>query len=242
MAMKKCSVLVSILIMIFISACVAKETMKGEVNLLSYENKDLGISFKYPSTFKVYQGDKDTLRIDTDYKNTQHSAVEAVMGIRRINAGRESIEQIHARINPDLSGITSIIQSLEQSISPEGRAELTRQIEYVKRTNPDGYKLSYGNKTIEEATEEHVKTIQTQIEKFREMQTKKKTFKVENKGNYDLVNVENGQSYYLLSDKGTFIIDNTIDIEFWKPLFEQDGVYQEYKNQFDQIKNSIKII
>ena len=87
-----------------------------------------------------------------------------------------------------------------------------------------------------------MKTIQTQIEKFREMQTKKKTYKIENKRNYDLVNVENGQSYYLLSDKGTFIIDNTLKIEFWKPLFEEDGVYQEYGNQFKQIINSIKII
>ena len=240
--MKKYFIVISILIVIFISACKSQETLKEDSNLLSYENKDLGISFKHPSNFKVYQGDKDTLRIDTGYKNAQHSAVEAVMGIRRINAVRESIEQIQARINPDLSSLQSVIQSLEQSISPEGRAELTRQIEYSKKTNPDGYKLIYGDKTTEEATEEHLKTIQTQIEKFREMQTKKKTYKIENKRNYDLVNVENGQSYYLLSDKGTFIIDNTLKIEFWKPLFEEDGVYQEYGNQFKQIINSIKII
>lgn len=74
------------------------------------------------------------------------------------------------------------------------------------------------------------------------MQTKKKTYKIENKGNYDLVNIENGQPYYLLSDKGTFIIENTLSIEFWKPLFEEDGVYQVYTNQFDQIKDSIKVI
>lgn len=241
--MKKYFIVISILLVIFISSCKAPETIKKESdNFQFYENKDLGISFKYPSTFKVYQGDKDTLRIDTGYKNAQHSAVEANMGIRRINANRESIEQIQARINPDLSGLTSVIQSLEQSISPEGRAELTRQIEYSKKTNPDGYKLLYEDKTIEEATNEAVKTIQKQIDEFKTMQTKKKTYKVENKGNYDLVNIENGQSYYLLSDKGTFIIDNTIDIKFWKPLFEEDGVYQEYKNQFDQIKDSIKVI
>src|SRR3989344_3335196 len=168
--MKKYFIVISILIVIFISACKSQETLKEDSNLLSYENKDLGISFKHPSNFKVYQGDKDTLRIDTGYKNAQHSAVEAVMGIRRINAVRESIEQIQARINPDLSSLQSVIQSLEQSISPEGRAELTRQIEYSKKTNPDGYKLIYGDKTTEEATEEHLKTIQTQIEKFREMQ------------------------------------------------------------------------
>ena len=226
--------------LIFLISCKTQETKTS--GMLEYKNSDLGISFKYPSNFKVYQGDKDTLRIDSGYKNTQHSAVEAVMGIRRIDTRRESLQEIESRINPDLSSLSDVIKSLEQSISTEGRAELTRQIEYSKRTNPDGYKLIYGDKTIEEATEEHVKTIQKQIEQFKQMQTKKKTYKVENKGNYDLINVENGQLYYLLSDKGTFIIDNTLGIEFWKPLFEEDGVYQSYKSKFDEVLNSIQII
>ena len=238
--MKKYFVVISILVVIFISACKVQETVQG--NQQKYENKDLGISFRYPSNFKVYQGDKDNLRIDSGYKNSQHSAVEAVMSIRRIDAKRESIQEIEAKINPDISSLSSVIKSLEQSLSPEGRAELTRQIEYTKKTNPDRYNLIYGDKTIEEATEDYVKAIQKQIEEFKQMQTKKKAYTAENKGNYDLINVENGKFYYILGDKGTFYIGSTLEIEFWKPLFEEDGIYQEYKTQFDQIRNSIKII
>ena len=233
--MKKYFVVILMLVVIFISACKVQETVQG--NKQKYENKDLGITFEYPSNFKVYQADKDTLRIDSGYKNTEHSAVEAVMGIRRINTNRETSEQIQSRINPDLSSLSDVIKSLESSTTKEAYDQLVSQIEFSKKSNPELYKAVHGDKTSEEVATEQVESVKKQIVEFRQKQNKKNMYTIKNNGNYELVNVENGKNYYILSNKGTFIIDNTLDISFWKPLFEKDGVYQEYKDYFDQIRN-----
>ena len=210
--------------------------------MLDYKNIDIGISFTYPSNFKVYQSEQNIIRIDTGYKNQQHSAVEAVMGIRRINTIRETSEQIQSKINPDISSLSDVIKSLESSTTKEAYDQLVSQIEFSKKSNPELYKVVHGDKTPEEIATEQVELVKKQIEEFRHKQNEKNIYTIQNKGNYDLVYVENGKSYYILSDKGTFIVDNTLDIPFWKPLFEEGGVYQLYKTKFDAILNSIKIL
>lgn len=61
----------------------------------------------------------------------------------------------------------------------------------------------------------------------------------QNKDNYELIEFEGGQ-YYILSDKGTFHVGDTLDM--WKSKFEEEGIYQDYRTKLDKIRDSIKII
>ena len=235
--MKKYFVVVLMLVVIFISACNSQETTKGESgNLLSYENKDLGISFKYPSTFKVYQADQNSLSIDSGYVDSQHPLAQISIGIRKSSPNKLSLQEIESMINPDLSGILKPLENSYQT--KEGRDEIKRQIEYIKTSNPETYKTLYGDKTTEQAAEEQIAEIGKQIQSYKT----KKTYKIINKGNYDFVVVDSVDRYYphyLLSDKGTFIVDH---LQQWQGGFVPEQEYTAYKEKFDSIINSIKII
>jgi|SRR3989344_4360637 len=173
--MKKYFIVISLLLVIFISACKTQETVKEESNLLSYENKDLGISFKYPSAFTVSDGIKGAIFILSDYKNTDNPGVS--IGMKIIKAEKPSTEQQ--------------IRSLYEGIAKEAGLTLN--------------------------------------------------FNKQNKENYELIEIEfQGFTYYLLSDKGTFIVSDEVDK--FKGVLEQQGLYQKYRKQFDEILKSIKII
>ncbi|MBI2655326.1 hypothetical protein HYX06_02785 [Candidatus Woesearchaeota archaeon] len=201
----------------------------------SYENKDLGISFQYPVNFKVYQSDKSSLTIDSSYEDAEHPLASIQIGIKKYSQDRVSLQEIESIVNPDFSGFIKI---LEAAITEEGREELRRQIEFTKRTNPEGYNLAYGDKSIDEALEEQVKTIQEQIKDIKT----KRAYKILNKVNYDIIVVDSADKYYpyyLLSDKGTFIVDH---LQTWQNGFVPEQEYNSYKEKFDSIVNSIKII
>ncbi len=149
--------------------------MKEDNNLLSYENKDLGISFKYPSSFTVGEGIKGAIFILSDYNNTDNPGVS--FGMTIIKAQKPSTEEQ--------------IRSLYEGIAKEASLKLN--------------------------------------------------FKKESKERYELIEIEfQGFTYYLLSDKGTFIVSDGVDK--FKGLLEQQGLYQKYRKQFDEILKSIKII
>jgi len=234
--MKKYLIVISILIVIFISACKSQETVKGSSNLLSYDNKDLGISFKYPSTFKVYQADKNSLSVDSGYIDSQYPLAQILIGIRKSSPNRLSLQEIESMINPDLSGILKPLEDLYQT--KEDREELRRQIEYTKTSAPENYKVLYGDKTTEQATEAQIAETGKLIKSYKT----KRTYKVMNKENYDLVVVDSLDRYYphyLLSDKGTFIVDH---LQQWQGGFIPEQEYNSYKEKFDSVIDSIKII
>ena len=234
--MRKYCILGSLLILVFISACQTQEPAKGENNdLLSYENKDLGISFQYPINFKIYQSDKNTIVIDSGYEDPEHPLASIQIGIRLNSLNRLNIQEIESIVNPDFSGFIKI---LEASVTEEGREELRRQIEFTKNTNPDIYKVTYGDKTIDEATDEYAKFIKKQIQDLQI----KRTYNILNKGNYELIvvdSVDKYYPYYLLSDKGTFIVDH---LGQWQGGFVPEQEYNSYKEKFDLIIDSLKII
>ncbi len=146
-----------------------QKTTSQIIDFETYENNDIGISFDYPSNFKVYQQDEDSLRVESDYKNPESSLMSVGMNIKRINIQRETQEQIESRL------------------SPSGKSILSREI----------------------------------------------------KENFELLKIsDNG--YYILSDKGTFYIGDSTNV--YKSTLEQEGLYQDYKNKFNEIRNSIKII
>ena len=221
-----------LMLILVIASCINEQ--KGS-RLQLYENKDLGISSQYPINFKVYQSDKDSLTIDSGYESPEHPLASIQIGIKKYSQNRISLQEVESMVNPDFSGFVKI---LESSITEEGREELKRQIEFTKRTNPEGYALVYGEKTADEATEEQVKTIQKQIEDIKT----KRAYKILNKGNYELIVVDSVDKYYphyLLSDKGTFIIDH---LQTWRGGFVPKEEYNSYKEKFDLVADSIKII
>ncbi len=67
-------------------------------NLSTYNSKELGVSFKYPSDLKVYQQDENNVLIKADYKNLEHSLVSIHMGVSKSNssqlATKESIDSV----------------------------------------------------------------------------------------------------------------------------------------------------
>jgi len=152
-----------------------QQSSKGA--LATYQNKELGISFKHPSDLKVYQQDENSILIKSDYKNPEHSAIEISMNIKRTSFQRETKEQIEAKFK----GLP------EEAIAP--------------------YAI----------------------------------IKQETKGNYELLQMKAGSQYYILSDKGTFYVGDTVDTFGWKEIFTKEGIYQTYRSKFDAIRNSIKI-
>ena len=69
----------------------------------------------------------------------------------------------------------------------------------------------------------------------------KKIIAQETIGNYERLQWESGSKYYILSDKGTFYVGDTVDTIPWKDMLQKEGVYQTYRSKFDSIRNSIKI-
>mgnify|MGYP001596120407 CR=1 FL=1 len=67
----------------------------------------------------------------------------------------------------------------------------------------------------------------------------KKIIKQETKDNYEILEWEGGSQYYLLSDKGTFYVGDTVDTFGWRDIFQKEGLYQNYRLKFDTIRNSI---
>ncbi|MDA2937716.1 hypothetical protein MYX75_05570 [Acidobacteria bacterium AH-259-A15] len=150
---------------------------------LTYENKELGISFNYPPNFKIYQPDRDHLRIDSDYKNPRNNIIRLSLNIKKLHPDRQTFEE---------SGI---------------------------RPDPSDFLV-----TLPE-------------------ELKNRKYTVQRKENYDLVRVENSRRFhYILSDRGTFSISSTMNIEAFKSQLEEEGVYQDYRTTFDQIISTIKII
>ena len=135
--------------------------------LSSYHSKELELSFKHSSDLKVYQQDENNVLIKADYKNPEHSLVSIEMGIRRINAQRETDDQINFRLQG------------------------------------------------------------------------KKILKEETRNGYRILQFEGGSQYYILSDKGTFYIGDTLDTFSWKDIFQKEDLYQPYRLKFDTIRNSI---
>jgi len=144
-------------------------------------------------------------------------------------------------VNP----LSSELKYLESLTTNEGREQIKRELEVNKNTHPELYKSFYGDKTVEEATDESIKDVERKIQIWKE----NKTYQVINKGNYDLITVNSADIYYphyLLSDKGTFTIDHlqpygdgtVIRGRFM--VSEQE--YTPYKEKFDSIIDSIKII
>ena len=177
--MKKYFIVISILIVIFISACKNQETKNANErradNLLLYENKNLGVSFNYPSSFTIADKLEGAILILSDYDNSNNPGVS--VGMKIIKAQKPSTEEQ--------------IRSLYEGIAKEVGLPVN--------------------------------------------------FKKQNKENYELIEIEfQGFSYYILSEKGTFIIDD--DTDKFKGLLEQQGLYKKYKDQFKGISDSIKII
>lgn len=155
----------------------SRQSSTSKETLTTYQNKELGISFKYPSDLKVYQQDENSILIKSDYKNPEHSAIEISINIKRTSFQRETKEQIEAKFK----GLP------EEAIAP--------------------YAI----------------------------------IKQETKGNYELLQMKAGSQYYILSDKGTFYVGDTVDTFGWKEIFTKEGIYQTYRSKFDAIKDSIII-
>ena len=66
----------------------------NSVTVLIYENKNLGISFTYPSEFQVYQQDENSLRIESDYNTKGKPYFSIGMNIKRVNSHREKLEKV----------------------------------------------------------------------------------------------------------------------------------------------------
>ena len=67
----------------------------------------------------------------------------------------------------------------------------------------------------------------------------KKIIKEETRNGYRILQFEAGSQYYILSDKGTFYVGDTLDTFSWKDIFQKEGLYQPYRLKFDTIRNSI---
>ena len=145
----------------------SQQSSTTKETLSSYHSKELGLSFTHSSDLKVYQQDENNLLIKADYKNPEHSLVSIEMGIRRINAQRETDDQINFRLQG------------------------------------------------------------------------KKILKEETRNGYRILQFEGGSQYYILSDKGTFYIGDTLDTFSWKDIFQKEDLYQPYRLKFDTIRNSI---
>ncbi len=220
---------VFIITIILISGCADKEIVKQkESNLLIYENQELGISFEYPTEFKVYQSDENTLSIDSGYKDPVATLMIISMTIKRISPERDSLEQIEARINPEA------VKSMAKEFSEIDPNKMIEELNDQKKQNLEGYQLMYGDKIPEEATADYVDMMKDIL--------KIKEYELQNKGAYDLIIVENGVKYYLLSDSGTFYINDVLHVKPWKEKLEEQGLYEEYRGKFDDIMDSIKII
>ncbi len=68
-----------------------------------------------------------------------------------------------------------------------------------------------------------------------------RTYTVLHKANYDLVSVHDWQTYYyFVTTKGTFLTGDTLDTAGGKAFSQYPGVYDKYRNIFDQIVSSVK--
>ncbi|MBL7054467.1 hypothetical protein ISS05_01785 [Candidatus Woesearchaeota archaeon] len=226
--MKVKTILVLCAIIIFISGCGDKEVIEQKKTGLTYENQELGISFQYPSDFKVYQQDEDTLKIDSPYKDPVAILLSISMTVKRISLARDSLDQIEARINPEM------LKSMAKEFSEIDSNKMIEELKEQKKQNFEAYQLMYGDETPEEATANY-------MEMMRDI-SKTKEYEIQNKGDYDLIIVEGGADYYILSDGGTFYISDTLQVKPWREKLEGQGLYEEYRSKFDNILDSIKII
>ena len=67
----------------------------------------------------------------------------------------------------------------------------------------------------------------------------KKIIREETRNGYRILQFEGGSQYYILSDKGTFYVGDTLDTFSWKDIFQKEGLYQTYRLKFNAIRNSI---
>jgi len=65
---------------------------------LTYSNEELHIAFQYPDNFKVYNANKDELRVESDYKKEGALGASIGMNITRINTAPESITDLDKRL------------------------------------------------------------------------------------------------------------------------------------------------
>jgi hypothetical protein len=89
----------------------------------------------------------------------------------------------------------------------------------------------------------NIKKINPQRETYEQIENRlrfsgKSIISKESKGDYELLKI-NDNEYYILSDKGTFYIGDSTDT--YKSILEEEGLYQDYKNKFAEIRNSIRI-
>ena len=86
-------------------------------------------------------------------------------------------------------------------------------------------------------------TLLNTLNQFLDTKSKYKITSVEKVHNYDLLKFERGNlyGYYILSDKGTFIVSDDLNEDSLKTL-KEEGLYGEYRTKFDNIISSIKII
>lgn len=81
-------------LIIFIGFKITEANTTKSITVLNYENKNLGISFDYPSNFEVYQQDKNSLRIESDYQKKGKPYFSVGMNIKRVNSQRENLEKV----------------------------------------------------------------------------------------------------------------------------------------------------
>lgn len=136
----------------------------------TYQSIELGLSFKYPSNFKVYQQDENNLRVESDYKNTERPQDSIGMNIIKINPQRETDDRINFRLQ--------------------------------------------GKKIIREETRNGYRILQFES------------------------GFENGLEYYILSDKGTFYIGDSLEV-IKSSITEQQ--YTDYRTKFDAVIDSIRV-
>lgn len=79
-----------------------------QAGYLTYTNKDLGIAFDYPPTYKIYQTDDKTLRVTADYNNPQMPYADIAIKIERRTTTRETTEQVEARFKPNITAETPV--------------------------------------------------------------------------------------------------------------------------------------
>ncbi|MBI1935602.1 hypothetical protein HYS31_04115 [Candidatus Woesearchaeota archaeon] len=89
---------------------------------------------------------------------------------------------------------------------------------------------------------ESLEKIKSMTQPFADWTKSELTYNIQNKGNYDIVIVESSFGYlpyYILSDRGSFVVDHPGPI--WKEQLTE-SLYSDYKMKFDAIIESIKII
>lgn len=133
------------LFIIFVITVTGCKIQEVDENILFYENKNMGISFNYPSSFTVYQPSAISLRIESDYRNEQlpiyhdYPGSFLIMNIERINSKQEDLEQIENRINPKKFNL----RTEEEKVIGE-----KKDYKIIKKNNYDLVEVSDGNSYI----------------------------------------------------------------------------------------------